>query len=79
MALTKTDNFDSERFEDSANGLTFDQNTSDYVVRYYGDKSNAAAEEVVGHVHGGFNHQNTQGGPTNGSLDVEFSFGAVQQ
>lgn len=79
MSLTKTDNFDSERFEDSANGLTFDQNTSDYVVRYYGDKSNAAAEEVVGHVHGGFNRQNTQGGPTNGSLDVEFSFGAVQQ
>lgn len=80
MELTKTDNFDSERFEDSANGLTFDPNASEYSVRYYGDKSSVAAEEVVGHAHGNFNQQNAQGQgcQSNCGLDVEFSFGAIK-
>lgn len=80
MELTKTDNFDSERFEDSANGLTFDPNAGDYAVRYYGDKSSVAAEEVVGQLHGNFTQQNTQGQgcQSNCGLDVEFSFGAIK-
>ena len=80
MELIKTDSFE---YEDVANGLTYDKYVSEsspewYNVRYYGDKSSVAAEEVVGRVHGSFKQQNNQGGSTNNSLEVEFSFGAIK-
>ena len=78
MELTKTEEFDSERFVDSANGLTFDPYSGEYNVQYYGDKSNAVAEEVVGNIQGNFNVQNAQGGGSSTSLGVDFTFGAIK-
>ena len=78
MELTKTEEFDSERFVDSANGLTFDPYSGEYNVQYYGDKSNVVAEEVVGNVQGNFNIQNAQGGGSSTSLGVDFTFGAIK-
>ena len=78
MELTKTEEFDSERFVDSANGLTFDPYSGEYSVQYYGDKSNVVAEEVVGNVQGNFNIQNAQGGGSSTSLGVDFTFGAIK-
>ncbi len=78
MSATKTEDFDSDRFADSANGLTFDPYSGEYNVQYYGDKSSEVAEEVVGNVQGNFNVQNAQGSGSSTFLGVDFTFGATK-